>query len=70
MKTFVALALISMAYALPQKVTFEDTPKKTAIKGEITVDTRAPSTYANCNCQCDSYTWVNSRGQRAGNCNM
>merc|ERR1712113_526346 len=38
--------------------------------GEITVDTRAPSDYANCNCQCDSYTWVNSRGIRAGNCKV
>merc|ERR1711862_81742 len=30
-------------------------------------DTRAPSTYQNCNCQCDSYTWSDGNYIR-GNC--
>merc|ERR1711879_1131775 len=33
----------------------------------IKVDTRAPSTYQNCNYQCDSYTWSDSNYIR-GNC--
>merc|ERR1712062_358662 len=33
----------------------------------IKVDTRAPSTYQNCNCQCDSYTWSDGNYIR-GNC--
>merc|ERR1712018_499255 len=66
MKIFVIAALLSLTQALPQKVTFE----QENVKGDIDVDTRAPSDYANCNCQCDSYTWVNSRGVRAGNCQV
>ena len=70
MKIFVVAALISLTQALPQKISFGN-DVKTPIKGEIIdVDTRAPSDYANCNCQCDSYTWVNSRGIRAGNCKV
>merc|ERR1711884_415719 len=33
----------------------------------ISVDTRAPSTFQNCNCQCDSDTWTDGRYIR-GNC--
>ena len=33
----------------------------------IKVDTRAPSDYQNCNCQCDSYTWSDGNYIR-GNC--
>merc|ERR1711988_676555 len=33
----------------------------------IKVDTRAPSTYQNCKCQCDSYTWSDGNYIR-GNC--
>merc|ERR1711902_16667 len=36
-------------------------------KGDITVDTRAPSDYQNCRCQCDSYTWSDGKYTR-GNC--
>merc|ERR1712018_1103848 len=36
-------------------------------KGDIKVDTRAPSDYLNCNCQCDSYTWSDGKYTR-GNC--
>ena len=64
MKIFVVAALISLTQALPQQISFGN-------DGEIIdVDTRAPSDYANCNCQCDSYTWVNSQGIRAGNCKV
>merc|ERR1712038_1992100 len=34
---------------------------------KITVDTRAPSTYQNCNCQCNSDTWTDGTTIR-GNC--
>ena len=29
---------------------------------------RAASTCYNCECQCDSYAWTNSKGQLVGNC--
>merc|ERR1712109_428848 len=34
---------------------------------KITVDTRAPSTYQNCNCQCNSDTWTDGNTVK-GNC--
>merc|ERR1712241_827121 len=34
---------------------------------KITVDTRAPSTYQNCNCQCNSDTWTDGN-EIKGNC--
>merc|ERR1711994_917728 len=34
---------------------------------KITVDTRAPSTYQNCNCQCNSDTWTDGTTVK-GNC--
>merc|ERR1712066_614266 len=34
---------------------------------KITVDTRAPSTYENCNCQCNSDTWTDGQTIK-GNC--
>merc|ERR1712226_1423537 len=34
---------------------------------KITVDTRAPSTYQNCNCQCNSDTWTDGSTVK-GNC--
>jgi len=36
--------------------------------GKIDVVVRAPSTCLNCDCQCDSYTWADERGNRYGNC--
>merc|ERR1712018_375018 len=48
-------------FALAQDVVNEDK------KGDIKVDTRAPSDYQNCNCQCDSYTWSDGKYTR-GNC--
>ena len=36
-----------------------------------TKDTKAPSTYQNCDCQCDSYTWeTKNKGKKyiMGNC--
>merc|ERR1712202_35484 len=32
------------------------------------VDTRAPSNCHNCECQCDSYKWKDSRGRTISNC--
>ena len=53
MKSFVAIvALVGVAIAAPQDP-------------EIAV--RAPSTFQNCDCQCDSYTWT-SKGRILGNC--
>merc|ERR1712213_248242 len=34
---------------------------------KVTVDTRAPSTYQNCNCQCNSDTWTDGTTVK-GNC--
>merc|ERR1719288_713171 len=67
---FVLASLLVLSQALPQSVRFEGDQNKTPIKAEIDVDTRAPSDYNNCNCQCDSYSWVTSSGQRAGNCRV
>merc|ERR1712048_749951 len=36
-------------------------------QSKITVDTRAPSTYENCNCQCNSDTWTDGTTVK-GNC--
>merc|ERR1712048_351529 len=36
-------------------------------QSKITVDTRAPSTYENCNCQCNSDTWTDGQTIK-GNC--
>merc|ERR1712029_1286394 len=65
---FCLASLLVLSQALPQSVRFEGDQTKTPIKAEIDVDTRGPSDYNNCNCQCDSYSWVTSSGQRAGNC--
>jgi hypothetical protein len=34
---------------------------------EPEIAVRAPSTFQNCDCQCDSYTWT-SNGKVLGNC--
>merc|ERR1739844_239123 len=41
--------------------------KETFCQKRITVDTRAPSTYQNCDCQCDSVTWTDGNTIK-GNC--
>merc|ERR1712018_810368 len=45
----------------------QDVVNESTKKGDITVDTRAPSDYQNCKCQCDSYTWSDGKYTR-GNC--
>ena len=50
---FVALLGAALSYPQPQE--------------EPDVSVRAPSTYQNCDCQCDSYTWT-SNGKILGNC--
>merc|ERR1711953_495210 len=65
---FVLASVLVLTQALPQSgIRFEGDQTK-PIKQGIDVDTRAPSDYNNCNCQCDSYSWVDSSGYRAGNC--
>merc|ERR1712152_108987 len=53
---------------LAQEVVFQNSKnnKKTSEKN-ISTGTRAASTYQNCNCQCDSYTWSDGKYTR-GNC--
>merc|ERR1739844_786938 len=41
--------------------------KETFCQKRITVDTRAPSTFQNCDCQCDSVTWTDGSTIK-GNC--
>merc|ERR1712183_161471 len=41
--------------------------KEAFCQKRITVDTRAPSTYQNCDCQCDSATWTDGSTIK-GNC--
>merc|ERR1711971_1486013 len=41
--------------------------KEAFCQRKITVDTRAPSTYQNCDCQCDSVTWTDGSTIK-GNC--
>merc|ERR550525_127690 len=41
--------------------------KEAFCQKRITVDTRAPSTYQNCDCQCDSVTWTDGSTIK-GNC--
>ena len=57
MKTFVAI----LASILAVSVAFPQPPE------EPDVVVRAPSTFQNCDCQCDSYTWT-SKGKILGNC--
>merc|ERR1712062_820374 len=56
LKTNMKLAVIGLTTFLASISLAQDVVNEKAgnsIKG----DTRAPSTYQNCNCQCDSYTW-------------
>merc|ERR1712062_810281 len=66
LKTNMKLAVIGLTTFLASISLAQDVVNEKAgnsIKG----DTRAPSTYQNCNCQCDSYTWSDGNYIR-GNC--
>jgi len=65
---FVLASVLVLTQALPQSGIRFGGDQTKPIKQGIDVDTRAPSDYNNCNCQCDSYSWVDSSGYRAGNC--
>ena len=73
MKTsLVFLTLLGLGLCMPQSPA-EETPAPAADapaeggEGEIDIITRAQSTFQNCDCQCDSYTW-SSNGKVLGNC--
>merc|ERR1711997_231030 len=61
MKLLVILVSFLVSISLAQDVVNEKAGNS------IKVDTRAPSDYQNCNCQCDSYTWSDGNYIR-GNC--
>merc|ERR1712109_417058 len=65
-KTNMKLAVIGLTTLLASISLAQDVVNEKA-GNSIKVDTRAPSTYQNCNCQCDSYTWSDGNYIR-GNC--
>merc|ERR1711988_1260833 len=65
-KTNMKLAVIGLTTFLASISLAQDVVNGKA-GNSIKVDTRAPSTYQNCNCQCDSYTWSDGNYIR-GNC--
>merc|ERR1712152_49036 len=66
LKTNMKLAVIGLTTFLARISLAQDVVNEKA-GNSIKVDTRAPSTYQNCNCQCDSYTWSDGNYIR-GNC--
>merc|ERR1712066_75362 len=66
LQTNMKLAVIGLATFLASISLAQDVVNEKA-GNSIKVDTRAPSTYQNCNCQCDSYTWSDGNYIR-GNC--
>merc|ERR1712186_13985 len=66
LKTNMKLAVIGLTTLLASISLAQDVVNEKA-GNSIKVDTRAPSTYQNCNYQCDSYTWSDGNYIR-GNC--
>merc|ERR1712226_1018165 len=66
LKTNMKLAIIGLTSFLASISLAQDVVNEKA-GNSIKVDTRAPSDYQNCNCQCDSYTWSDGNYIR-GNC--
>merc|ERR1712119_52661 len=66
LQTNMKLAVIGLTTFLASIPLAQDVVNEKA-GNSIKVDTRAPSTYQNCNCQCDSYTWSDGNYIR-GNC--
>merc|ERR1711863_177329 len=66
LKTNMKLAVIGLTTFLASISLAQDVVNEKA-GNSIKEDTRAPSTYQNCNCQCDSYTWSDGNYIR-GNC--
>merc|ERR1711879_335811 len=66
LKTNMKLGVIGLTTFLASISLAQDVVNEKA-GNSIKVDTRAPSTYQNCNCQCDSYTWSDGNYIR-GNC--
>ena len=56
MKIFILFLALMARDAIGQKTS-----------GKVTVSNRAPSTFQNCNCQCNSDTWTDGQYIR-GNC--
>merc|ERR1712088_902140 len=66
LQTNMKLAVIGLTTFLASISLAQDVVNENA-GNSIKVDTRAPSAYQNCNCQCDSYTWSDGNYIR-GNC--
>merc|ERR1712119_100401 len=66
LQTNMKLAVIGLTTFLASISLAQDVVNEKA-GNSIKVDTRTPSTYQNCNCQCDSYTWSDGNYIR-GNC--
>merc|ERR1711988_701458 len=66
LQTNMKLAVIGLTTFLASISLAQDVVNEKA-GNSIKVDTRAPSTYQNCKCQCDSYTWSDGNYIR-GNC--
>lgn len=61
---------IVSAFAKPQEVVVGDGEpliESPVEKSEVDIGLRAASTFQNCDCQCDSYSWI-SNGRYQGNC--
>jgi len=73
-RSLIFVTLLGLGLCMPQSpaeetpAPAEDAPVADApAEGEIDIITRAQSTFQNCDCQCDSYTWT-SNGKVLGNC--
>jgi hypothetical protein len=79
MKLFlILLAIVSHGFCKPQDVVFADDETSDGespapesgnkdVESDDDIITRASSTFLNCDCQCDSYTWI-AKGKVQGNC--
>ena len=69
--TLVLLSLLGLGLCMPQDVVFGEGEKAPAPAPAAApapdIITRAQSTFQNCDCQCDSYTW-SAKGKILGNC--
>ena len=66
LQTNMKLAVIGLTTFLASISLAQDVVNEKA-GNSIKVDTRAPSTYQNCNCQCNSDTWTDGTTVK-GNC--
>merc|ERR1711993_173084 len=67
LKTNMKLLVIQIGVSFLVSISLAQDVVNEKAGNSIKVDTRAPSDYQNCNCQCDSYTWSDGNYIR-GNC--